>query len=103
MSAISDLTNVIIPPFVKYPFLTQKRADFLLFKLIVELMNNKLHLNVGGLHKIISIRASMNKGLSEEHKTAFPDIIPVERPSVEVPENIDPYWLAGFTEAAWLF
>lgn len=89
MSAISDLTNVIIPPFVKYPFLTQKRADFLLFKLIVELMNNKLHLNVEGLHKIISIRASMNKGLSEEHKTAFrpggKDIIPVERPSVEVP------------------
>jgi hypothetical protein len=39
VSAISDLTNVIIPHFVKYPLLTQKRADFLLFKLIVELMN----------------------------------------------------------------
>lgn len=35
---IKDLTNVIIPHFDKYPLLTQKHADFLLFKSIIELM-----------------------------------------------------------------
>ena len=41
---VKSLTNVIIPHFVKYPLITQKRADFELFKLIVELMSHKAHL-----------------------------------------------------------
>jgi len=60
--------------------LTQKRADFELFKLIIVLMSQKEHLNLEGIIKIISIRASMNTGLSSELKVAFPNIIPVSRP-----------------------
>ncbi|KAG0632630.1 homing endonuclease [Tuber brumale] len=56
-----DLTNVIIPHFDKYYLLTQKRADFELFKMIVELINQKEHLTVEGLNKILSIKASINK------------------------------------------
>ena len=44
VSSLQDLKNVIIPHFVKYPLITQKRADFELFKLIVELMSHKAHL-----------------------------------------------------------
>jgi hypothetical protein len=62
--SIKDLTDVIIPHFTKYPLLTQKRADFELWKIVVELMNKGEHLTTQGLTQIISIRASMNKGLS---------------------------------------
>ena len=41
VQSIKDLTNVIIPHFMKYPLLTPKRADFLLLKLVVELMKKK--------------------------------------------------------------
>jgi len=49
---IEDLINVIIPHLTKYPLLTQKHADFLLFKLAIELMSNKEHLTIEGLNKI---------------------------------------------------
>ena len=32
----------------------------------------------------------MNKGLTDTLRTAFPDIKPVQRPKVEVTENMDP-------------
>jgi|GraSoiStandDraft_45_1057281.scaffolds.fasta_scaffold201548_1 hypothetical protein len=64
-SSIKDLTNVIIPPYMLYPLLTEKRADFLLFKSAVKLMNKKEHFTIGGLYKILSNSASVNRGLSE--------------------------------------
>ena len=45
--------------------LTQKGADFILFKEVVKLMNNKAHLSIQGLNQIINIKASMNLGLSD--------------------------------------
>lgn len=83
VQSVKDLNNVIIPHFDKYPLLTQKRADFLLFKLAVELISRKEHLTIEGLRKIVAIRASINKGLSVTLKEAFPRIIPVSRPIIE--------------------
>jgi hypothetical protein len=60
VQSIQDLTNVIIPHFDKYPLLSKKRADFILFKRIVDLMNRGEHLTKEGLNKIVSIKASMN-------------------------------------------
>jgi len=37
----------------KYPLLTQKAADFLLFKQVVELMSNKAHFTIEGLNQIV--------------------------------------------------
>ena len=45
----------------------------------------------------------MNLGLSSELKIAFPDIIPVHRPSVLDYKIKDPNWLAGFTSAEGCF
>jgi hypothetical protein len=39
---------------MKYPLNTQKHADFILFKLIVELMNDGAHLTLDGLQKIVT-------------------------------------------------
>ena len=47
-----------------------------------KLIQSKTHLTAEGLAKIVSIKASMNKRLSEELKAAFPEILPVPRPTV---------------------
>jgi len=41
VSKFNDLNNIIIPHFLNYRLLTQKAADFLLFKRVIELMNKK--------------------------------------------------------------
>lgn len=103
VSSLKDINNVIIPHFDKYPLLTQKRADYELFKLVVGLMNNKEHLTSEGLIKIISIKASMNNGLSSVLTEAFPSITPIDRPLVKGIEISDPNWVAGFTEGEGCF
>jgi hypothetical protein len=79
--------NVIVNHFERYPLLTKKREDFLLFAQVVALMNQKKHLTLLGLHEIISLKASMNNcRLSTSLKEAFlvhtgQGIVPVIRPS----------------------
>ena len=75
---LDDILNVIIPHFDDYPLLTQKRADFLLFKAIVDLMNKKEHLQIEGLKKIVNLKASLNKGLPLSLKEAFPNATAIE-------------------------
>lgn len=90
VKSLKDLTNIIIPHFLQYPLITQKQADFLLFKSVIEIMNKKEHLTIEGLNKIVSIKASINNGLSEILTKSFPNIAPVERPFVKSPGNFDP-------------
>jgi hypothetical protein len=89
----------------KYPLLTQKQADFELFKQIVILMHNKQHLNTKGLNKIISFKASLNKGLSTLLKIHFPNITPVVRPVIKILSLtiVNPNWITGFVEAEGSF
>lgn len=89
VQSIKDLA-IIINHFEKYPLKTQKRADFELFKQVVELIQAKEHLTEKGLLKIISIKASMNNGLSEELEVAFPNITLVQRPVITTNEISDP-------------
>lgn len=104
ITKIKDITAVIIPHFNMYPLVSQKRSDFLLFSSVVDLMNKKEHLTREGLLKILAIKASVNRGLSNDLKEAFgnDNIIPVERPKVE-PSIIDPYWLTGFVDGDGCF
>lgn len=39
----------------------------------------------------------MNKGLTKVLIDAFPNIIPENRPKIEITEIKDPYWIAGFS------
>ena len=45
----------------------------------------------------------MNLGISHKLQEAFPSVVRVERPLVELPQTIDPEWLAGFTSAEGTF
>lgn len=103
VSSTKDLMNVIIPHFNAYPLISQKQADFELFKKVVDLINRKEHLTMEGLNKILGIRAAMNKGLSEVQIASFPDITAAVRPVVQVPTSVDPDWLAGFTSGEGCF
>jgi hypothetical protein len=86
---LNDVIKTIIPHFDKYPLLTQKQSDFLLFKEIAKLMNKDKHLTEDGLIKIISLKASLNKGLSNNLKLYFPNVIRIERFKVNIPININ--------------
>jgi hypothetical protein len=81
IDSIKDLNNLVIY-LENYPLFTQKAADLSLFKKAVELVNNKAHLTLEGLEKIVNIKASMNLGLSDMLISEFPGYVPVERPVI---------------------
>jgi hypothetical protein len=100
--SIKDL-QLVIDHFDKYPLISQKFGDYSLFKQAYLLLINKEHLTPEGLLKIIAIRASINNGLSEPLKEAFPGIIPVIRPNRNIISINNPQWLAGFTSGEGSF
>lgn len=88
----------------KNPLITEKQADFELFKQIVVIMHNKQHLTPEGLNKIISLKASLNKGLTLLLINHFPNINQVKRPLISNNlKNVNPYWVTGFVEAEGCF
>lgn len=105
VNSTKDLVNVIIPHFEFYPLLTKKRADFLLFKSAIELIIQQKHKHIEGLHKLIGIKASLNKGIfNEELNSAFNKIVTCyifdvpkdssaaqKRTEVPLPEVLNPY------------
>lgn len=76
--SLKDL-KIIIDHFNQYPLNTKKQADFELLKQVYYLMLRGEHLTQAGLRQILAIKASMNRGLSCELQTAFPDVVPVTR------------------------
>lgn len=110
ITKLRDLVS-IVEHFKQYPLKTKKHADFLLFKKAFEIINDKKHLTIEGLHKIISLRASLNKGLPERLKLAFPNIKPAVRQVVSEfslfgystnNSNIS-HWIAGFVSGEGCF
>lgn len=104
---LNDLACVL-EHFNNYPLKTQKCADFLLFKKAFYIVNNKEYLTELGLRKLISIRASINKGLPERLQVAFPNITPVLRaqlPKSTLDSNKPEvkHWIAGFVSGEGCF
>ena len=95
--------QIIISHFDEFPLITQKQADYMLWKSAYEILQNKEHLTEEGLRKILANRASLNQGLTPELKAAFPSLIPVERPLVTNRIIRDSNWLAGFTSGEGYF
>jgi len=54
-------------------------------------MSRKEHLTNKGFLDIVSIKASLNWGLSENLKNAFPNIVPKVRPAIELKSIQDPH------------
>lgn len=102
VKSLKDLDKILLH-FNKFPLLTQKFADYTLFKDGVNLIKNKEHLNKEGLKKILGIRATLNLGLSEELKLSFPDVQPFSRPSLPKYNIINSFWIAGLTSGDGCF
>jgi hypothetical protein len=102
VKSLKDL-DVILAHFEKYPLISQKWSDCELFKLAFSLLKNKEHFTKKGFNQILAIKSSMNKGLSEELQSLFPEIIPVNRPLPLDKDVKDPYWLTGFTSGEGCF
>lgn len=137
VQSIKELISVIkpLPPYglglYKYTLLTQtqKNEDFHLFKSAFLLINQGGFCTCDKINKLIAIKASMNKGLTDNMINIFPYIVPITRPSVKnsyptLPSTlptlhtnpalwkgrvgregfrvgvIESEWLAGFFEAA---
>ena len=91
---------VIIDHFEKYPLISCKVSDFLLFKQCFEIIKQKEHLTNEGILKLVGLKSSLNWGLSENLKKAFPpqrgNVITVNRPEYKFKNISDPFWVAGF-------
>lgn len=102
VASLEDLA-LIIEHFDNYPLLTQKQADYLLFKQVFNLVSSKEHLTKEGFNQLLAIKASSNKGFSDVLKKAFPNVIPIPRPLITSQIVKDPYWLTGFTSGEGCF
>lgn len=66
--------------FDKYPLLSAKFSDFLLFKQCIEIIKKGEHLTEKGLLEILGLKSYLNLGISDKLKKAFPNIVPIDRP-----------------------
>ena len=89
--------QIIVDHFNKYPLITKKASDFLIFKQCFEIIKQREHLTEKGLLKLIGLKSSLNWGLSDSLKEAFPNVTLVNRPDYKFYSIPDPYWVAGFT------
>ena len=107
VQTLSEIVNVIIPHFVKYPLISQKKADFLLFNAIVEILNNieTKNLKIEHVREILSLKGSMgkSKSLSNKLNILFPNIVLANRAPVVIIDIPSPFWLAGFVSAEGMF
>ena len=85
----ASLIYIIMPIFNVVKLKSSKYDQFLVFEKAINLIKNKEHLTIEGLQKILCIKGSLNLGLSDELKTKFPNIKPIERPIVALPEIIE--------------
>lgn len=85
-----------------YSLITKKHLDYLLFKQVVLLMLNKEHSCLEGIQRVVSIKSSLNLGLSKDLKEAFPNTIAIENMESSIKNNtiqneLHPDWIAGFS------
>lgn len=103
ITSLKEIVEIVIPHFDKYPLITQKKADYILYKKGIDLISSKKHLTPKGLQEFVNIKASINLGLSEELQKAFPNTVPVIRPEIENQRIPNDSWLAGFVSGEGCF
>jgi hypothetical protein len=96
VTSLKDLNDNIIFHFTKYPLLSSKYSDFILWRKVVEKMVLKEHLNKKGLSLILKCYASINRGVSKKVSQFFPKIIPYKKVKTILPDKLNPYWVSGF-------
>jgi hypothetical protein len=101
---ISSLNSLalVIAHFDKYPLITQKQADYLLFKAAYDLICSGAHLTETGFVSLLALKASINKGFTGKLNKVYSNIVPADRPLVQGGIR-SPQWIAGFTTGEGCF
>nr|AYE93323.1 LAGLIDADG homing endonuclease [Termitomyces sp.]AYE93324.1 LAGLIDADG homing endonuclease [Termitomyces sp.] len=94
---------LIINHFDKYPLVTQKLSDYLIFKKCFNIIKQGNHLTESGLLEIISLKSNLNLGLPVKLKEAFPNVTKVNRVEYKFNGIPDPFWISGFTSGEGSF
>ena len=68
-----------------------KASDFLLFEKCYNIIKQKQHLTLEGFKEILALKYNLNKGLTDELKKAFPNIVSVERPDYKFKGISNPF------------
>ena len=93
---ITNIKNIIIPHFINYPLISKKGIDFLLWSKVVDIIFNRDHLTDKGFLKSIAYYGSINKGVSKKVLNHYPNVLSVDKPTINLPENLNPQWVSGF-------
>uniref|UniRef100_UPI001D032F08 hypothetical protein n=1 Tax=Coccidioides posadasii TaxID=199306 RepID=UPI001D032F08 len=93
--------QVIIDHLKKYPLISGKYSDFyyLLFEQCYNLIKQKEDLTQEGFEKILALKSNLNKGLPNELKNAYPNIVPISRPEYKFKGITNPFWIWGFNDS----
>lgn len=98
--------------FLKYPLMTYRLVNFKMWCDMLDIIENKSHLTIEGLNKLVNIKASFppceaGRGLTNYLKNNFPNSIqPITLPEYKpVLSNLNYYWLSGFinTDGSFFF
>ena len=94
---LNDIINYVLPHFSNFPLQSVKIIDFLLWKECVIIMANKGHLTLKGLKNIFYFKSAINRGLSDDLKSIFPDLNFGVRPIYKISsKSLHPLWISGF-------
>lgn len=97
VTKIKDLISVIIPHFLKYSLITIKYSDFILWSKVVNLIYAKKHLTSAGFKTILSYFSSINRGISKKVSSYFSNVPVLPKINPDLPLNLNPFWVSGFT------
>jgi hypothetical protein len=86
---IDDILEVIIPHFDKYPLITQKQNDYIIWKKIINLIRDGKHLDEKGLTEILNLKVSFNKEMFDGLGVSFLRAMNIKRPKINTPKDID--------------
>lgn len=107
--------ELLIEHFDKFPLISDKWGDYILFRQAFEIYSQKLHLSKEGLVKLVALKATINKGTLSDRENraidgvdgkltkAFPLVKAVARPLIQNKVIKNPYWFAGFANAEGCF
>lgn len=65
---ISELHDIVVPFFEKYPLQAKKREIFNIFKIIVGMVYRKEHLTYAGIRRILKLREKMRQHSKKHYK-----------------------------------
>lgn len=95
VSSLTDIVNVILPHFDKYSLVTSKQLNYLAFKKIALIMDNKSNVSNIDLDLILAILSSMNSRRSFVEKWMY-----FNYSSLSV---LDPNWVQAFIDGEGSF